>query len=47
VFNFSNGDAVQKIPRGWKTIDGHGFRAVVEQERLHLPPFGAWFGEPA
>jgi alpha-glucosidase len=47
VFNFSNSDAVQKIPQGWKAIDGHGFRAVVEQEQLHLPPFGAWFGEPA
>ncbi len=47
VFNFSNRDAVQKIPRGWKTIDGHGFRAAVEHEQLHLPPFGAWFGEPA
>jgi alpha-glucosidase len=46
VFNFSNSDAVQKIPQGWKAIDGPGFRAVVEQEQLHLPAFGAWFGVP-
>ena len=46
VFNFSNTEAVQRIPQGWKTTDGHGFRAVLEQGQLHLPPFGAWFGVP-
>jgi alpha-glucosidase len=44
VFNFSNNKAVQEIKTGWKAIDGHGFKAMLEQERLHLPPFGAWFG---
>jgi len=44
VFNFSNDKAVQEIPTGWKAIEGHGFKAMFEQERLHLPPFGAWFG---
>jgi len=44
VFNFSNNKAVQEIRTGWKAIEGHGFGALLEQERLHLPPFGAWFG---
>jgi len=44
VFNFSNDKAVQEIPTGWKAIEGHGFKSMFEQERLHLPPFGAWFG---
>jgi alpha-glucosidase len=47
AFNFSNGVAVQKIPQGWKAIDGHGFQAVMEGDQLHLPPFGAWFGAAA
>ena len=47
VFNFSNNKAVQEIPTGWKAIEGHGFEALLEQERVHLPPFGAWFGTPA
>jgi len=46
VFNLSNSDAVQKIPQGWKAIEGHGFRAVVNQGQLRLPAFGAWFGLP-
>jgi alpha-glucosidase len=47
VFNFSNNEAIQEIPSGWKPIEGHGFNASLEQERLHLPRFGAWFGTPA
>jgi alpha-glucosidase len=47
VFNFSNNKAVQEIPTGWKAIEGHGFEALLEQERVHIPPFGAWFGTPA
>jgi len=47
VFNFSNGDAVQKIPQGLKAIEGHGFQAVMEGNQLHLPAFGAWFGAAA
>jgi hypothetical protein len=32
---------------GWQTGEGHGFKAGVEEGRLRLPPFGAWFGVPA
>jgi alpha-glucosidase len=44
VFNFSNIEAVQAIQNGWRAVEGHGFQAVLEEARLRLPPFGAWFG---
>jgi alpha-glucosidase len=46
VFNFSNSDAVQKVPYGCKATEGHGFAAALEEGNLRLPPFGAWFGVP-
>jgi alpha-glucosidase len=47
VFNFSNNEAIQEISDGWQAAEGHGFKARVEDGRLRLPPFGAWFGMPA
>jgi alpha-glucosidase len=47
VFNFSNNEAVQEISDDWQAVEGHGFEAGVEDGRLRLPPFGAWFGVPA
>jgi alpha-glucosidase len=44
VFNFSNRDALQPVSNEWRSIDGHGFAAGLEQENVLLPPFGAWFG---
>jgi alpha-glucosidase len=44
VFNFSNGEAVQQISNEWQATAGHGFEAAVEDGKLLLPPFGAWFG---
>ena len=47
VFNFSNNEAVQEMSDGWQAVEGHGFKAGVEEGRLWLPPFGAWFGVPS
>jgi len=47
VFNFSNRDVSQPISSPWSSIDGHGFDAVLGQDEILLPPFGAWFGRVA
>jgi alpha-glucosidase len=44
VFNFSNQKAVQGVEPGWKTIEGAGLKSLLESGRVHLDPFGAWFG---
>jgi alpha-glucosidase len=44
VFNFSNGQASQPISNPWRSLDGHGFDAVYREDKILLPPFGAWFG---
>jgi alpha-glucosidase len=44
VFNFSNQAASQPISIPWRSMDGHGFNAVLEQDEILLPPFGVWFG---
>ena len=44
VFNLSNSEAIQVISPGWRAVSGHGFAGTAEQERVRLPPFGAWFG---
>jgi alpha-glucosidase len=47
VFNFSNREASQPISHTWRSIDGQDFSATIKGEQIVLPPFGAWFGEPA
>ena len=46
VFNFSNRTASQPVASDWRSIDGHGFDAELEDGKILLPPFGAWFGGP-
>jgi alpha-glucosidase len=46
VFNFSNRSASQPVSSDWRSIDGHGFEAGFEQDKVVLPPFGTWFGAP-
>jgi alpha-glucosidase len=46
LFNFSNREAWQPISSPWRSIDGHGFDAILEEDKVLLPPFGAWFGSP-
>jgi len=47
VFNFSNREASQPASRPWRSIAGQDFGATIKGEQIVLPPFGAWFGEPA
>ena len=47
VFNFSNRTASQPVASDWRSIDGHGFDAELEDGKIVLPPFGVWFGGPA
>jgi len=46
AFNFSNRTASQPVASDWRSIDGHGFDAELEDGKILLPPFGAWFGGP-
>jgi len=46
AFNFSNRTASRPVARDWRSIDGHGFHAELEDGKILLPPFGAWFGGP-
>ena len=46
VFNFSNRTASQPVAGDRRSIDGHGFDAELEDGKILLPPFGAWFGGP-
>lgn len=47
VFNFSNDVAKHGVRGAWRSIDASGFGARLDRDQLLLPPFGAWFGEPA
>ena len=47
AFNFSNRSASHPVSSAWHSIDGHGFEAGLEQGKVLLPPFGAWFGVPS
>lgn len=47
VFNFSNRQTLQRVSGSWRSTDGQDFGAILEREQLVLPPFAAWFGEPA
>ena len=47
VFNFSNRQTLQRVSGSWRSTDGQDFGAILEREQLLLPPFAAWFGEPA
>ena len=46
AFNFSNRTVSQPVVSDWRSIDGHGFDAELEDGKILLPPFGAWFGGP-
>ncbi len=47
VFNLSNQPATWPLDRGetWRPLDGHGFPSRLDRQTLHLPPFGAFFGQ--
>jgi alpha-glucosidase len=48
VFNMSEQAASLDLPAGeWETLSGHGFAAERDNQKINLPPLGAWFGRLA
>ncbi|MDO6966547.1 beta-galactosidase BglA [Rhizobium alvei] len=48
AFNMSERAAKLDLPAGeWETLSGHGFAAERDNQKINLPPLGAWFGRLA
>jgi alpha-glucosidase len=45
VLNLSSQPASWTLDAGWTALEGHGFSSRIEGGTLHLPAFGAFFGE--
>ncbi|MBU6475642.1 MAG: alpha-glucosidase [Alphaproteobacteria bacterium] len=46
VFNMGDREADYTLPDGTRPLDGHGLPYALERNKLVLPAFGGFFGEP-